>query len=61
MGDKRIFWATKKLEIAPSENKTPDFDVSKLIIYENTSELPSQQAKQTGEGEQLDDGRVSAG
>jgi hypothetical protein len=66
---KRIFWATKKLEIHLSdedqikqEQRQRQWDeiAKNLTVYEAPIELPSQQAKQTGEGEQLNDGRVSA-
>jgi hypothetical protein len=63
MGDKRIFWATKSIEIlGPSKwDNIPEFDISNLHIYENLPEPPSQQHKQTGAGEQGCDGRVVAG
>lgn len=60
MSDKRIFWATKKMEIPPRENPIPEFDISNLHVYEISPEPPSQQAKQTGVGEQDVDGRVGA-
>ena len=64
MVDKRIFWATKKLEIpASGDDKQRWFPIGNITVYENIEDLPeppSQQAKQTGAGEQRVDGRVSA-
>lgn len=67
MGKKRIFMTTQ-VGIKPEHAKLfgtisniPEFDISQLHIYENPPEPPSQQGKQTGDGEQVDDGRVTAG
>jgi hypothetical protein len=64
MVDKRIFWATKKLDIsALPGNEKKLMPIGNITVYENIEDLPeppSQQAKQTGAGEQRVDGRVSA-
>lgn len=65
MGDKRIFMATVGIKFTDAEKLSKieglqQFDIKNLTIYENPIELPSQQTKQVGVGEQCDDDRVSA-